>query len=85
MSHAGDEIRRILLESLLPFLQELLLSKRMQREGRGGGRGGQKQQDGGGGCAPPVDLILAEYDEFDDYLEMVIQFGVRISGEEEEK
>ena len=83
----GDEIRRILLESLLPFLMELLLTKKMEH-GKGGERRsgrGQKQGHGGGGSSPPVDLILADYEEFDDYLEMVIQFGVRVIEVEEEE
>ena len=70
--HVGDEIRRILLESLVPFLTEIFVSKRIQYNKRAG----KQKQCASEGC-PPVDLILAEYDEFDDYLEMVIQFGVR--------
>lgn len=36
---------------------------------------GKRDQCKSGNC-PPVDIVLTEYDEFDDYLEMVIQFGV---------
>ena len=78
VSYAGDEIRRILLESLVPFLTEVFLSKRIQYSKR---RVGKQKHCTSEGC-PPVDLILAEYDEFDDYLEMVIQFGVRYYNEE---
>ena len=60
----GDEIRRIILESLFPFVKEVFLATKMQRKGN-------KQK-----CLPPHDLTLTEYDLFDDYLEMVIQFGV---------
>lgn len=73
--HTGDEIRRILLESLVPFLTEVFVSKRIQYS-KGKARVGKQKHCATEDC-PPVDLILAEYDEFDDYLEMVIQFGVR--------
>ena len=36
---------------------------------------GKRDQCKSGNC-PPIDIVLTEYDEFDDYLEMVIQFGV---------
>ena len=58
---AGDEIRRIILESILPLLQEVLLTKKLEKKSR---------------KSLPPDLALAEYELFDDYLEMVIQFGV---------
>lgn len=60
----GDEIRRIILESVLPLVKEVFLVTKMQRKAN-------KQK-----CLPPHDLTLTEYDLFDDYLEMVIQFGV---------
>ena len=60
LSVVGDEIRRILLESVMPFLKEAFLVKanRVKHSGH--------------------DHILVEYDLYDDYLEMVIQFGVSI-------
>ena len=60
--HVGDEIRRVILESILPFLKELLFAKKMERK---------EKKD------IPYDVVLNDYDLFDDYLEMVIQFGVR--------
>ena len=65
--YAGDEIRRILLESLLPLIK-YFAAKTVQ----------DKKQKSAKMLPPlPVDVALAEYDVFDDYLEMVIQFGVR--------
>ena len=55
---SGDEIRRVTLETVFPFLKQLFAKKRKE--------------------IPLPDTILAEYDKFDDYLEMVIQFGVSI-------
>ena len=50
------------MESVIPFLQELCVSKveRSKCKNR----------------KVIPDTILAEYDQFDDYLEMVVQFGV---------
>lgn len=53
------------VETVIPFVSELLLSKKREKEG---GRGLER------------DTIRAEYDQFDDYLEMVIQFGVSKRG-----
>ncbi len=55
----GDEIRRILLESVVPIVKEFIFSKRK-----------------GNKPSFQYDFLLEEYDLFDDYLEMVIQFGV---------
>ena len=65
--YAGDEIRRILLESLLPLIK-YFAAKTIR---------GKKQKSVKMLPPLPVDVALAEYDVFDDYLEMVIQFGVR--------
>ena len=62
--YPGDEIRRVLVETVIPFAKELFISGVEKRRGRKG-------------LIP--DTILAEYDQFDDYLEMVIQFGVSTS------
>ena len=60
----GDEIRRVVVESLLPFLKGLFVSRKKKKA-----NGGKDRED-------LSDTALAEYDQFDDYLEMVIQFGV---------
>ena len=52
------------VETVIPFVKELFIS-------------GVEKKRGREGRIP--DTILAEYDQFDDYLEMVIQFGVSIS------
>ena len=62
--YPGDEIRRVLVETVIPFAKELFIS-------------GVEKKRGRKGLIP--DTILAEYDQFDDYLEMVIQFGVGTS------
>lgn len=49
------------VETVIPFVKELFIS-------------GVEKKRGREGRIP--DTILAEYDQFDDYLEMVIQFGV---------
>ena len=61
--HVGDEIRRVVVESLLPFLKGLFLGRK-------------KKKANGDKLRELSDTALAEYDQFDDYLEMVIQFGV---------
>ena len=60
---AGDEIRRVVVESLLPFLKGLFVSRK-------------KKKINGEKVTELHDTALSEYDQFDDYLEMVIQFGV---------
>ena len=61
---AGDEIRRVIVESLLPFLKRLFVSRK------------KKKANGDKMAEVLSDTALTEYDQFDDYLEMVIQFGV---------
>ena len=63
-SFAGDEIRRVVVESLLPFLKGVLVGRK------------KKKTNGDKMAAALSDTALTEYDQFDDYLEMVIQFGV---------
>ena len=59
--YIGDEIRRVVQETVIPLLKQLCVGRV------------EKKLD----KADHVpDTILAEYDQFDDYLEMVIQFGV---------
>lgn len=64
-SIAGGEIRRVVTESVIPFFKTMLLSKNL---GKGFAASGL-----------PMDIILDEYDPFNDYLEMVMQFGVSFS------
>lgn len=61
---AGDEIRRVVVESLLPFLKGLFVSRK------------KKKANSDKMAEALSDTALTEYDQFDDYLEMVIQFGV---------
>lgn len=56
----GDEIRRVVMETLIPFVKIQAFSRVKGRKH---------------GSVP--DVLLAEYEQFDDYLEMVVQFGVR--------
>jgi hypothetical protein len=53
------------VESLLPFLKGLLV-----------GRKKKKKENGDKMAEALSDTALTEYDQFDDYLEMVVQFGV---------
>lgn len=55
------------MESLLPLLK-YFITKTLQDK---------KQKSTNTPSPLPADVALAEYDVFDDYLEMVIQFGVR--------
>ena len=61
----GDEIRRVVVESLLPFLKGLFVTRK-------------KRKKNGNRMEALADTALTNYDQFDDYLEMVIQFGVSI-------
>ena len=58
---SGDEIRRVFVETVVPFVKDLCVSGVRKKKGRE---------------SVPDLLLNAEYDTFDDYLEMVIQFGV---------
>ena len=60
-SCAGDEIRRVVVETVVPLSQQFLVGRVEKKLGKAGN---------------VPDTILADYDAFDDYLEMVIQFGV---------
>ena len=51
------------MESLLPFLKGLFVGRK-------------KKKANGDKLRELSDVALTEYDQFDDYLEMVIQFGV---------
>ena len=58
---AGDEIRRVVMETLIPLVKQFCVGRVEQRLGKAG-------------SIP--DAGLAHYDQYDDYLEMVVQFGV---------
>lgn len=60
---SGDEIRRVVVEAVVPLVTGICMRKRAGPQ--------QKARLDRG------ESFLSEYDEFDDYLEMVIQFGVR--------
>lgn len=64
MTIVGDEIRRVVVESLLPFLKGLFVGRK------------KKKKNGDKMAEALSDTALTDYDQFDDYLEMVIQFGV---------
>ena len=53
-----------MVESLLPFLKGLVVSRK------------KKKANGDKMAEALSDTALTEYDQFDDYLEMVVQFGV---------
>ncbi len=60
----GDEIRRVVMESVIPFVGEIRASRV------------ERSKSKGRKVIP--DTTLADYDQFDDYLEMVVQFGVSV-------
>ena len=53
----GDEIRRVTMETVIPFVKALFVTRVAKK-------------------TSVKDAVFAEYEQFDDYLEMVIQFGV---------
>ena len=53
-----------MVETMIPFVKSLFVKKVQLKTGK------TSETD------HIPDTILAEYDQFDDYLEMVIQFGV---------
>ena len=57
----GDEIRRVVVETVIPLSKQFFVGRVERKLGKAGN---------------VPDTILTEYDEFDDYLEMVVQFGV---------
>ena len=50
------------METVIPFVKRIFATKASEKK------------EGKGKYIP--DVILAEYESFDDYLEMVVQFGV---------
>lgn len=51
----------MVVETLIPMSKQFLVGRVEKKLGKAGN---------------VPDVILSEYDEFDDYLEMVVQFGV---------
>lgn len=72
--YTADSLRRVFTESIMPFISQKLATKRKREE-----LGRQKKERGVGGTVElsPIDEELGkdEYEQFDDYLEMVIEFG----------
>lgn len=67
-----DTFRRVLLETVVPLCKQQLTSKVRQRK-----VGKTKKEDGSSASVSPLveELEKAEYEDFDDWLEMVIEFG----------
>lgn len=57
----GDEFRRVAVETVFPFTQQCFSGQVNKSLGR---------------ASNIPDTNMAKYDDFDDYLEMVVQFGV---------
>ena len=53
-----------MVETVIPFVKSLFVKKVQLKTGKTSEKG------------HVLDTVLAEYEQFDDYLEMVIQFGV---------
>lgn len=66
----GDEIRRLVVETIIPFATEHFSQWRIKRQFKKINKISQVQEQ------EISDSVLEEYDQFDDYLEMVMQFGV---------
>lgn len=66
----GDEIRRLATESLLPFMMEKIQAKRNKKKMEE-----YKKDDAHNNLEVYENLSMEEYEQFDDYLEMVVQFG----------
>ena len=91
--YASDEVRRVILESILPFLSQRwahfrLISQRKEGQidvqlvcsSKAELLAAQHKKDDEGlqiseGERAAEDALLEEREEFDDYLELVIQFG----------
>lgn len=66
----GDEIRRVLTEAILPLITEKIQAHRQKKKLEASKKTDEK-------CNLQIlqNLLLEEYEQFDDYIEMVIQFG----------
>ncbi|XP_028413837.1 anoctamin-8-like [Dendronephthya gigantea] len=65
----GDEIRRLVTETIIPFITENVSQWRIKRQFCEIHKMSKVQEQA------ISDSVLEEYDQFDDYLEMVMQFG----------
>lgn len=70
---SSDTARRVTTESVLPLLVQQL-GKWRARKG-GGGTAAAPASSSTAAAAARLDMALEPHDDFDDYLEMVIQFG----------
>eukprot|EP00794_Sanderia_malayensis_P011886 gene11886-13118_t len=68
----GDEIRRLVTESIIPLLTEKLKHYRMREHIE---KIKQKTGERPHSLQVVEDALLEEYEQFDDYLEMTVQFG----------
>jgi len=66
----GDEIRRVVTESIIPLITEKIQAFRHKKY-----LGDSKKKDNNGNFEVLENLLLEEYEQFDDYIEMVVQFG----------
>lgn len=68
----GDEIRRLVTESIIPYLTEKFSGYQQKKK-----MAAHKKDDDKKIADLDVleNLLLEEYEQFDDYLEMVVQFG----------
>ena len=73
-----DTLRRLLLECIVPMMMQRIMAKRTNhRQGNKSKSNGTRNIGGGISkkCTICEDLELDEYDQFDDYMEIVIQLG----------
>ncbi len=64
-----DSFRRLFTESILPYIKRRFTIKKSS------GKSKKQDDDLAGSGILTVEAGLAEYDQFDDYIEMLIQFG----------
>jgi len=66
----GDEIRRLVTESIIPLVTEKFVGYQQKKK-----LAKAKKDDVTMDIEDLDNLLLEEYEQFDDYLEMVVQFG----------
>lgn len=67
----GDEIRRLVMESVIPFITEKIESKKLKKTAAELKKTDQHEMH----YDVVENLMYEEYEQFDDYIEMVIQYG----------
>jgi len=67
-----DEIRRICTESVIPLISQLMELREIKKHGKQNGNDNKAQREEHNVL---IESRLEKYEFFDDYLEMVIQFG----------